>query len=528
MSGISKSRALVVRGSLLLVWAVVMAGCGNLLGLGTLHDREGDGGETAGDASGDGTTTDTGTTADGTTDAPADNSTNEAGADVVAAHDSAVACLLTVPNTTAGVFVAPGGSGAACGSESQPCGTIAEALAVIAMSSGTKSIIYLANGAYTEQVALVGGITMQGGWLDSGGSWTHLCTATPQTGAVIQAPAGASWTVSASFSAAGSSTLDTLTIQSIATAATGQSLYGVMATGSATTLVLNDVDINVAQGGTGAAGMPGTMGNPGGSGACSSPSSGAAGTNGTTGGNGTDGKPGPQGTFTSAGFVPGNGGAGVTSGSDGTNGAVGLPGNTAMVSEAACPGGTGCGPNQIGPCTGSQGLCGSFGTGGTIGTEGLGGGSSIGVYAWGASVTITGSGASGSGTSVTLGGGGTGGAGGPGGPGGMGTPAQAGAAGQYAATCNTHCVGTTCNCIMPQTTSCASEGGTGGAGTAGGNGGTGGGGGGGGGGDSYCWYPGGGGTVTPAPGTSCKPGSPGPGGKGGGSSNTGATGIAAP
>ena len=423
------------------------------------------------------------------------------------AGGSAPACLLTNPNTTAGVFVAPGGSGGACGSESQPCGTIAEALAVIAMSSGSKSIIYLANGTYTEQVALVPGITIQGGWLDSGGSWTHLCTATPQTGAMIQAPSGTTSTVNANFSSAGTSTLDTLTIQSIPTAAPGQSLYGVMAIGGTTTLVLNDVDINVAAAGAGPGGGVGSTGTPGSSGACATPQDGA---------NGPSGSPGAgalAGTFTASGYTPSNGASGKSAGGNGDNGGPPPPALCTTVSSCDDNGSGAC--ESTNPqCCNTAGSCGNGGGGGGVGGPGQGGGSSIGVYTWGAIVTITGA-------AITTGAGGTGGPGGAGGPGGPGAQGPAGAAGKYASACHVHCIGSTCVCLgnTPLAT-CEPAG----VGSTGGTGGTGGAGGGGAGGDSYCWYIGGGAVVNAST-TTCTPGSAGTGGGGGATGASGASGT---
>jgi len=413
------------------------------------------------------------------------------------AGGSAPACLLANPDTNKGVFVAPGGAGGACGSESQPCGTIAEALTVIGMSSGTKTIIYLANGTYTEQVTLVPGITIQGGWLDSGGSWTHLCTATPQTGAVIQAPAGAISTVNANFAAAGTSTLDTLTIQSLPSASPGQSLYGVMATGGTTTLVLNDVDINVAAAGGGPPGGVGSAGTPGASGACTTQQDGANGPPGAAG-------PGaPPGLFLASGYSPANGTGGKTNGGNGDNGGPPAPPACTTVTSCDDDGNGNCVSTNP-SCCNTSGSCGNGGAGGGPGGPGQGGGSSVGVYTWGAVVTITGA-------AITTGTGGNGGPGGPGGPGGSGAQGPLGAAGKYAASCHQHCIGSVCACIgnTPLAT-CEPAG----LGSTGGTGGTGGGGGGGAGGYSYCWYIGPG-SVVNASTTACTPGGAGSGGGGG-------------
>jgi hypothetical protein len=430
------------------------------------------------------------------------------------AGGTAPACLLTNPNTTAGVFVAPGGSGGSCGSESQPCGTIAEALAVVASSSGTKNIIYLSNGTYTEQVTLPAGVTIQGGWFDSGGSWTHLCNANAQTGAVIQAPAGgSSWTVTASFASVGSSTLDTLTIQSVATALPGQSLYGIIATGSATTLTLNNVDINVAAGGAGAAGTGGASGAAATAACTGSPQSGLPGNPGSAGTGA------PSGTYSASGYTPSTGqnGGVVTAAAPGQCGSPPGPAQAGGPLDNPCtnPDSTGCEDDPTYTCTSKAGTCGAGGAPGGPGTGGVGGGSSIGVFVWGAKVTITGS-------AVGTGNGGAGGTGGTGGTGGAGYQGPNGANSMYATSCTTtscHKVGTdeVCLCTGAANTVCA----LGGAGTTGGAGGNGGNGGGGNGGDSYCWYAGGAGSVTATP-SECSAGSGGAGGTGG--ATTGATG----
>jgi hypothetical protein len=415
-------------------------------------------------------------------------------------------CILAQPDAVAGVFVAPGGGTGACGSESQPCATIAGGLAAIASSQGTKSVVYLANGTYTETVTLPAGIIIQGGWLDTGGTWTHQCVANPQSGAVIQAPANADRTIVASYN--GSATLDTLTIQNIATAAAGQSLYGVFATGTTTQLLLKNVDIQVAGGGSGNNGVQGTSG-AGGAASCAPTSDGAKGAPGTAGSGAA------AGTYSASGYSPNTGGTG-TAGASGDNGTAGSPGSCESVMS--------CGDDGLGNCVTSSTMnCGIIGGtgcpggGSGPGTPGSGGGSSIGVFDWGAVVTIAGS-------TIAPGSGGNGGQGGAGGTPGSGSQGPTGTAGKYATSCHvgpTNCALTcTCHCIGPALTT----GGAGGAGSFGGNGGTGGTGGGGSAGDSYCWYQGGGGTVNAAN-PMCTPGQAGQGGNAG-QSSAGANGSA--
>jgi hypothetical protein len=392
-------------------------------------------------------------------------------------------CYLTTPDQSVGIFVAPGGGSTSCGSEAAPCGTIAAGLAAVASSLGTKNILYIANATYTEQVTLPAGVTLQGGWLDTGGTWTRPCVTNPQANTIILAPAGDSTTVIANFSSAGTSTLDTLTVQSIPTAAAGQSLYGIMATGTNTNLTLNDVSIDVAAGGAGTAGttgMPGTMG----TGNCTTPA--------TTVTNGMPGTPGTaagNGTYSASGFTPAIATAGGLGGT-GSNGVMGAPGVTTMIdNKCVADPNTGCSEVDPDPCTSGPGNCGVGGTGGLGGSQGTGGGASIGVFAWGATVTITSG-------SITPGPGGVGGSGGAGGMMGQGGQGAPGANGTYPVGCASHCTvhGTfeTCTCLGGTQEVCA----MGGAGSLGGNGGMGGQGGGGAGGDSWCWYQGNGAVVT--------------------------------
>ena len=417
-------------------------------------------------------------------------------------------CIPSAPNTTAGVFVAPGGAGGACGSESQPCGTIALGLSAISSSAGTKNIIYLANGTYTEQVTLPSGITIQGGWLDTGGTWTAQCVANPETGAVIQAPAGTTTTVIASYS--GTSTLDTLTIASISSAATGQSLFGINANGTGTALVLDTVDINMAAGGAGGSGSTGSAGTNG-TGNCATPS------NGANGGAGSNGAGASAGTYTAAGGYAPNSGGPASGGGNGNCGTTPAGQVCMSVTDPCVDDGSGSGMciTESTNCCNTAGHAGNPGTGSGPGTPGSGGGSSVAIFVSGASVTLNGG-------KQNPGAGGNGGNGGAGGIAGTGNTGLAGTAGTVGTTCGPVCHSGICDCTISAKSTCEPAG----LGTKGGNGGTGGSAGGGSGGDSYCWYVfGGSGTVTPN-GNTCTPQTAGLGGSQGGSSLQGANGNA--
>jgi hypothetical protein len=415
-------------------------------------------------------------------------------------------CIVAQPDTTAGVFVAPGGAGGACGSETQPCGTIAAGLAAVVSSAGVKNTIYLANGTYTEQVTIPSGltITIQGGWLDTGGTWTPQCVANPQAGAVIQAPPGTNSTIVAS---SGQTTLETLTVKS-ATAAAGQSLYGLMLTGSSTSVTLNQVDVNITAGGAGSAGSTGSPGTNGAAGTCPAISDGAS------GGNGQPGAGAGAGSFGAGGYTPTSGAAGVSAGGNGDNGTAGAMGASNTITDPCYDDGTGAGCSTItDTCTGGQGTCGNAGTGSGPGGAGTGGGSSVGVYVWGATLNLTG------GSTIETGNGGSGGDGGPGGTPGAGARGLTGVAGKYGTACHNKLVGTSSICLITTSATCAA----GGLGSVGGSGGQGGHGGGGSGGSSFCWYIGAGGVVN-SPSVTCTNGSTGLGGSQGFGVSQGANG----
>ena len=79
------------------------------------------------------------------------------------------------PSTTQGVFVSTSSSATTgCGSISAPCGTIAAGIA-IAKAQGL-TIMYLDAGTYAEEVSLIDGLTIEGGWLYKGaGVWDVEC-----------------------------------------------------------------------------------------------------------------------------------------------------------------------------------------------------------------------------------------------------------------------------------------------------------------------------------------------------------------
>ncbi|HEY3819208.1 MAG TPA: hypothetical protein VGL81_18695 [Polyangiaceae bacterium] len=385
------------------------------------------------------------------------------------------------PDTVNGAFVSPmHGSGATCTS-TQPCSTIATAIAT------GKATIYLDAGSYEELVTLPAtGLTVHGGWTYSAGGsvpWTN-CGGTNAT-SILSAPAGQTSAVTAGTT--GTWTLDTLTIENNTTATAGQSLYGVfVASGS---LTLTNVDIQVAAGGAGASGTIGGIGAAAPTPPCTQdPNCASTATPGTPG----------QGTYGASGFIPGNGGL-AQAGYPGCSGTAGKPGSSATAGRCETDE---CNGYSV---SGASGNAGCGGGGGAGGGGGFGGGASIGVFSGGGTVGL-------SSVTIQTGTGGHGGSAGAGGPGAQGSAGTAGANGTYNS-CTTSEGKCTSTGPFPLTGGAA-----GGTGVTGGTGGTGGGGAGG---DSFCYATPSGGTT--AAGVTCNHGSGGLPGSGG---NQGAPGNA--
>lgn len=328
-----------------------------------------------------------------------------------------------------GIFVAPSPYGSAqanCGAISGPCSTIQ--LGIERAHQIGKTMVFVArpdqDHPYVESLSFpagYGGITVEGAWETYGQTWSRSCTLPLHDVVVVQAPSTATRSVSA-VDVGGEVTLRYLTFRSKAAASAGESLYGVFATGSSTSMVLDDVVVSVAGGGDGTEGAPGTGG--------------AQAANGCPAGDGApataDGTGGPgalAGTFTVAGYVSSSATAGGT-GNAGHNGSVNAV--PACASCVSCSGVAVCSTKANGTSCGTAAKAGCGGPGGGGGSPGNSGGASVGVFAWNAHVTIA------RGT-VHSSAGGAGGMGGPGGGGGQGGNGQAGDAGA-------DCVGS-CNAI---------------------------------------------------------------------------------
>lgn len=411
-----------------------------------------------------------------------------------------VVCPLVAPDDTLGVYVSPGGlNGNTCGTITAPCKTIAQG--ITRADAVGRSKVYASRGVYVEQLTLAAGIEIVGGWdVTSATTWKRACVS-PEDAVVVRAPAAKNITVEAA-DLGGEARLMLLRIESKTQGQVDgpESLYGIVATGASTTLVMNDVRVEMVNAGTGTIGIKGDAGVDGGP-ACPA-GLGGAGTPGTQG-------PGaPAGTFTAGGYTSGlaTPGGAAAAGGDGTVG-----GTATCVPCGACglaplcpfmPDGTeSCGKNGTSGCGGGPGAPGG---------PALGGGSNIGVYAFAATVTVNGG-------RIKSGDAGNGGSGGAGGTGG--SPSR-GVAGTNGENCVTSCTAGAVACIEVK-----SRGMGGAAGGAGGTGGTGGAGGGGGGGSSFAIYANGAGVVTTTPSTTLAHGKAGTGG--GPAGGAGTAGLAA-
>ncbi len=385
-----------------------------------------------------------------------------------------VVCPDVLPDDAKGVFVGTGGTNdVSCGTRAAPCKTVN--VGITHAMAASKPNVYVSRGTYVEKVTLAGGIAVVGGWDVPAGStkWRRTCVDPAQI-VVIRAPAGQKVTVEARDLSAEPATLSLLRIESkVAMAgAASESIYGLLAVGATTAVVLENVHIEVGAAGAGTTPAKGAAG-IGGALSC------AAG----VGGAGTAGPAGTGaaiGTFDSTGYVP----ATATGGNLGTSGNNGLAGGAGLCIQ--------CGtcdtlvnfcallPDPAQTC-GKDGQPGCGGGPGAVGLPATGGGSSIGIYAWDATVTVRGG-------KIKSGDAGAGGAGGAGGNGGAPTGAAVGTASDA---CTSKCDVGALVCVETKTKAAG-----GAAGTAGGAGGSGGGGGGGGGGSSFALYSGGIGVIS--------------------------------
>lgn len=266
------------------------------------------------------------------------------------------------------------GDAGACGTKAAPCASIKDAIAAAVMSS--KLYVFLGAGVFNEDdIELAQGVALIGGFDPT---WARTCPADASITTIRNVTGNK---VLTAVDIAGQAKIEGLTLQSkpqgsVGKTVTGdgESLYGLFAVGATTSVLVENVTVNLGAagvGGNGAAVLP-----PNGApspGSCSATST-PAGATGVTGGSGTAGS---AGTFTADGYQPGVGGSGLA-------GAIGGVGTvlTPPQSSASC-----------GRCSGDSNTCGPVGTSitagaGTPGCGGLGGGGGNGGRGGGASVAL--------------------------------------------------------------------------------------------------------------------------------------------
>ncbi len=415
---------------------------------------------------------------DASGDAPAD-----------APPDAPTTCSSNPPDDSIGVFVASGGSDTAPCTRALPCATVSFGLSHAAATG--KSAVYVGPGAYVETPTLVGGVSVQGGWSVTGTTWTHDCNASDVT--ILTTTSDRVVSANGLSAQLSDLTIANRTMAGTGSAGAGVTLYGIFSVSSA--LKLDNVIVQVAQGGSGGDSHPGASGINGGTGCAS-----GTGTNGSPAGlPGTGAGPG---VYSSAGYAPSSG----MPGGDGVAGDNGTPaggGTCATVTSCVVSGdaGTGCTaqPSMEMACSspGTNG-CGGAGGGGAAG--GGGGGASLGVFVWAGMLSLNGG-------SIAAQNGGAGGSGGIGGSGGVGSIGAAGLSQMYQDGCEPGATPPTCSTLIALLPG-GTPGGAGGQGSSGGTGG------GGSGGDSYAFYAGGGASVMES-GTALSFGVGGAGGTGG-------------
>jgi hypothetical protein len=348
---------------------------------------------------------------------------------------------------TAAIFVDHiAGSDSNPGTMAAPLQTIHAGITAAANSGGAKTDVYVSTGVYVEQVNMVDGVRLFGGY-EASNHWQRSLSSTAAADLYPNAT-----TVVLAQNLTRPTEIQLFTIQN-GIAATGQnasgdglSSIGVLIVGSNAGVVVRGCTITAADG---AAGANGGNGSTGGSGAPGNTASGAnlgsggagcfAGTNGGNGGasvNGVaGGNPGDPGNGVSGGGTPAGGGSGGGQGScsatasgpggggnpPGNNGGLGPPGGNGSVASTNV-GSFDANGNYVPPFGSSFGQGGTGAPGGGGGGGGAGGGTAGGTddgfagYPYCTNCVGVSSGAGGGG-----GGGGCGGTGGYGGRGGGGS-----------------------------------------------------------------------------------------------------------
>jgi hypothetical protein len=250
------------------------------------------------------------------------------------------------------VDVVTGNDGAMLGTRATPMKSISGGLA-LAQGTG-KTQVLVSNGSYNERVALVGGVSIYGGYSAASGwarSAAHIATI---LGAVVADASGGHAVAMEGTNIIAPTTIDRLTLSTLAQTGTFSSSYGFYCN-NCPVVTLKNSTIQSASGRSGTSGTSGASGASGGTG--------TGGTNGTCNGNLAGAPGGPGGASTCA----RTGGAGGKGGDFGANdGAVGGIGAGGTAGGAAGVGGDPGGP-------GGKGTAGTAGANGTNGAAGSGG-----------------------------------------------------------------------------------------------------------------------------------------------------------
>ncbi|MDP3218548.1 MAG: DUF1565 domain-containing protein, partial [Deltaproteobacteria bacterium] len=154
-------------------------------------------------------------------------------------------------NAARAVFVSTRGNDAAPGTREAPKRTIG---AAIAAATPTRFAVYIAGGTYSESITLASGVSLYGGYNDSG--WTRAASN------VTTIDGGATAVRGAGLSAA--LELNLLTIRAANASGAGQSSYGVRLAGSGALVTLHRCAITAGNGVPGVDGAAGAGGAAGG------------------------------------------------------------------------------------------------------------------------------------------------------------------------------------------------------------------------------------------------------------------------
>ena len=283
-----------------------------------------------------------------------------------------------------GFFVSPDGvDNGSDGSKEDPFQTIQYALERADVAG--KAVVFVAEGTYDEAIHIGedtgGGVTLEGGWIRDGATWTKDCEPDFVSRTLIASPTniGVLVTGTTATTAIEHLTIMTKAVGNSPVDGPGESMYGLFVTGDNTDFRLMGVTVLAGDGGMGG---PVSAPEQVGALACDGISDCGVDPTPPPGGVGNAGLDAPTtGSFGPSGYgvLPGEAG---TNGDAGDSGAVGQPGQEGLCDDACdCSCTTGCGACGNPETTyGPTGRCGCGGAGGVGGPGGPGGGASIAVF----------------------------------------------------------------------------------------------------------------------------------------------------